>query len=232
MDSVLRREIKYILKGEEREKYINIFDSVLKRDSFSNNGSYKVRSLYFDTPYNKDFYEKINEQELRKKVRIRIYSPNDKFAKLELKQKQDVFQKKRSLKITKEDVIKLINGEYHILLKYDEEFAKEMYVIMAEGCYRPKTVIEYDRLAFMAKENHIRITFDYNISSTEINFNIFDEKLALYPIMDKYYTVLEVKYDKFMLGYIADIIKGIDKRPITSSKYCMGRNVTIPLMYV
>ena len=80
MDSVLRREIKYILKGEEREKYINIFDSVLKRDSFSNNGSYKVRSLYFDTPYNKDFYEKINEQELRKKVRIRIYSPNDKFA--------------------------------------------------------------------------------------------------------------------------------------------------------
>lgn len=232
MDVVLRREMKYILKGEERENYINVFDGVLKRDSFSKNSSYKVRSLYFDTPYDKDFYEKINEQEVRKKVRIRIYSPHDKFAKLELKQKQDVFQKKRSLKITREDALKLMDGQYSVLLGYTEEFAKEMYTIMSEGCYKPKTVIEYDRLAFMAKENHIRITFDYNICSSELYFNIFDENLVLYPVMDKYYTILEVKYDKFMLGYIADIIKGIDKRPITSSKYCMGRNVTIPLLYV
>lgn len=34
MDVVLRREMKYILKGEERENYINVFDGVLKEILF------------------------------------------------------------------------------------------------------------------------------------------------------------------------------------------------------
>lgn len=229
MDTVLRREIKYVLKGEEREKYINLFDKMLTRDPFSMKGAYNVRSLYFDSVNDYDFFEKINEQELRKKIRIRIYSPYDKFAKLELKQKQDVYQKKGSLKISKEDAQSLIRGEYHILLKYKEDFAKEMYIRMSEGCYKPKTIIEYQRLAFMAKENHIRITFDSEISSTESNYDIFSDKLSMLPALDSEYTILEVKYDKFMLEYIDYILGSVDKRPITASKYCMGRGITLPL---
>lgn len=39
---------------------------------------------------------------------------------------------------------------------------------MHSRCYRPKTIVEYDRKAFIAKENEIRITFDSRIVSVEL----------------------------------------------------------------
>lgn len=228
MDTVLRREIKYQMQTDEIAKCVQLFDKVLRRDTFSQNGAYRVRSLYFDTVHDDDFFSKINEQELRKKIRIRIYAPTDQFAKLELKQKQDVFQRKRSLKITRQDALALIQGQYHVLLKYGEDFAKEMYVRMSEGCYLPKTIIEYQRMAYMAKENNIRITMDMHIQSTEASTDLFREQLLTYPCTDAGVSVLEVKYDKFMLTYIDELLRQVNKRPVTASKYCMGRYFSYP----
>ncbi|MGN0414737.1 MAG: VTC domain-containing protein [Agathobacter sp.] len=69
---------------------------MLLTDSFSQKGSYMVRSLYFDTPEDRDYFQKINEQNVRRKIRLRIYSPTDQRAKLEMKQKENIFQRKRS----------------------------------------------------------------------------------------------------------------------------------------
>jgi len=93
MIQVLRREEKYPISYREARMYSNTFASIMMTDKFSKEGSYSVRSLYFDTPDDKDFFEKMTEQNLRRKVRLRIYNPSDKTAKLELKQKENVFQK-------------------------------------------------------------------------------------------------------------------------------------------
>ena len=160
---------------------------------------------------------------------MRIYSPKDKTAKLELKQKQNVYQKKRSMTISREDAMELINGNVSVLLKYGNDFADEMYSIMSMNCYRPKTIVEYQRSAFMAKENNIRITFDSNIQATESSFDLFDENLLLYNVLDLNSTIIEVKYDKFMLGYISEIISCINRRSVSSSKYCLARSIGYPL---
>ena len=47
--------------------------------------------------------------------------------------------------------------------------------------------------------------------------------------MDADKVIFEVKYDRFMLGYITDIISTIDRRSITSSKYCLARSIGYPL---
>ena len=52
---VLRREEKYLLKINEALSYENTFEKILMTDPNSNNGSYMVRSLYFDTIDDKDF---------------------------------------------------------------------------------------------------------------------------------------------------------------------------------
>ena len=70
--------------------YANMFSAILATDKFSKNGSYSVRSLYFDTADDRDFFDKINEQNQRRKVRLRIYAPQDQVAKLELKQKENI----------------------------------------------------------------------------------------------------------------------------------------------
>jgi hypothetical protein len=225
MVEVLRREEKYPLSLIDMSRYKAQFSAILTTDKFSQNGSYMVRSLYFDTPDDRDFFDKLKEQNLRRKIRLRIYSPYDTKAKLELKQKENIFQKKRSLTISREDAVELINSNYSVLLKYDDDFAREIYSIMCMYAYKPKSIVEYQRYALMAKENNIRLTFDSEIRATESSFDLFSENLPLNPVFPKDKVVFEVKYDKFLLGYISNIVSTINVKNITSSKYCLSRTI-------
>lgn len=231
MLTVLRREEKYALALQEALCYAQRFSQLLAPDRFSEKGSYAVRSLYFDTVDDKDFFDKLTEQNIRRKIRLRIYHPDDTTAKLELKQKENVYQKKRSLSISREDALTLIDGNYSVLHRYNDPFADEMFCIMTGECYLPKSIVEYDRRAFMAKENNIRITFDSRIRATESSFDLFSPALPLYPVTDYSKTILELKYDRFMPGYISDIVSNIDRRSFSSSKYCFSRTVGYPLSF-
>lgn len=84
----------------------------------------------------------------RRKIRLRIYSPNDNFAMLEIKQKQGENQLKRSIKLKKKDALELIKGKYDCLLKYKEPFAYECYSYMVSEGYFPVSVVQYNRKAF------------------------------------------------------------------------------------
>lgn len=185
---------------------------------------YIIRSLYFDTPFDEDAQAKEDGLELRRKIRLRIYDPNQDFAMLELKQKQGALQKKRSLRISRNDALELIQGNYGVLLNYPESFAVECYTIMMTRCYRPKVMIEYHRLAFIAKENRIRITLDTKIQASESCFDLFEPTLALVPVMDHFNGVLEVKYNGFLLSYIKDCLQLANRSEISISKYMLARN--------
>lgn len=167
MRVVLREEKKYLITLENFIKANNYFSKVLHQDEHNGNGGYIIRSLYFDTPNNDDFYNKIDGLETRRKIRIRIYDTNSDFAYLEMKQKQGNYQQKKSLKITREDAQELIKKNYDVLLKYEESFALEIYTIMKTKNYIPKTISQYRRTAYIVSENSIRITFDREIKATE-----------------------------------------------------------------
>ena len=161
--------------------------------------------------------------ELRRKIRLRIYDPAADFAMLEMKQKQGPYQLKRSLRITREDAERLIKCDYTPLLHYSEDFAAECYALMQSELYRPKTIVEYNRLAFIAKENKIRITFDNNIVATETDFDLFSPTLNMNPVFDKFFVVLEVKFNGFLLDYIRDLLSNVDKSELSVSKYMLAR---------
>lgn len=229
MIQVLRREEKYPLNLEDAIQYGHKFSEILMPDGFSKNGSYMVRSLYFDTLEDKDFFDKMTEQNNRRKIRLRIYNPKDTHAKLEMKQKENIYQRKRSLLVTREDALEMIKGNYLVLLKYPEEFAGELYAVMTTELYRPKSIVEYQRRAFMAKENNIRLTFDSQIRATESSFDLFSSNLPMNPVFPQDRAIFEVKYDKFILGYISEIISKVDSRRIASSKYCLSRSIAYQL---
>lgn len=232
MNTVLRQEKKFLIGFEDSHKLSNYLEKMLIKDKHNEIDGYIVRSLYFDTIHEKDFSEKEDGVELRRKIRLRIYDPKDKFAFLEIKQKQGNNQLKRTLKVTKEDAQELIKGNYSVLLKYEEKFAQECYVIMNTQMYRPKSVVQYNRKAFIAKENSIRITFDSNIIATETCFDIFSENLNMYPVFSKYNTVLEVKYNGFLLSYIKDMLETVQKSELSVSKYCLARKATLNYIFI
>jgi len=226
LQAIKRREIKYLLNTLEFTKKKNEFEKILTKDPHNQENGYLVRSLYFDTLEDRDFHEKEAGVELRRKIRLRVYDPNDKYAYLEMKQKQGAYQWKRTLKILKEDAMELTNGQYGSLLKYEEPFAKEMYAYMNAYGYLPKVIVEYQRHAYLAKENNIRLTFDSHLISTECSHNIFDPNLQMSPTIDPDLVVLEVKYNGFLTSYIKTLIDNISCTSTSVSKYYMSRNIT------
>lgn len=227
MNEVFRQEKKYLMTVVDLEKLSRLLSQVMIVDEHNGAQGYRIRSLYFDTLEDGDYNDKIDGLELRRKIRLRIYDPEGDFAMLEMKQKEGAYQKKRSLRLSRQDAEELTRGRYDSLLHYRDPFAAECYGLMHYRCYRPKTVVEYDRRAYIAKENRIRITLDQHIRATETNAELFDPNLNLYPVLDLFQGVLEVKYNGFLLSYIKKLINTADRSELSASKYCMARSATL-----
>lgn len=211
MDKITAEKTKHLLK--------------LSMSPDTNNGidGYEVRSLYFDSIYDDDFFDKKEGLENRKKIRLRTYGHSSEIIKLEVKEKRGESQLKRSLIINKEEAEKMIRGDYRFLLLKDSDLSKNIYLEMTQKLYRPKTLIEYKREAYIMKSNDVRITFDTKLTSSEANFDIFSEEIPMNQIY--FETIMEVKYRDFLFEYIKKIIRGIDKKEVSVSKYVLGRSL-------
>ena len=223
--SVYRSENKYILPNDKLSNLRFKLDRVLSRDDYSKEHSYIVRSLYFDSINNIDFNTKLSGTEIRKKIRIRTYDPSSNKCKLEMKQKNGDLQHKISIWITKDDANELIHKNYSVLTKYMEENedAKLFYTTMTLGCYAPVVLIEYDRIAYVYNLYNTRITFDMNVRTSESNFDLFDEHPIYTPVFND--TVLEIKYDGKLMGFLQEIFRPYNLNRISVSKYAYGRKV-------
>ncbi len=228
---VNRKEKKFLLDMAAARRLETQLSAVMRADSHNGAFGYPVRSLYFDTPHDRDFTEKLFGLDPRRKVRLRVYSPQADFALLELKQKQGEVQRKRSLTVNRQEAECLVAGEYGFLLRRPEPFAAELHGLMSINGYRPKAVVEYDRTAFIAQENKIRITFDRNVRATEVNCDLFSSTLALMPVFDPFNVILEVKFDGFLLAYIRTLLNGADKSELSVSKYCLARSTTMDYQF-
>lgn len=186
MNEVLRQEKKYAIDIAQGAVLRRKIERVMLADKHNGTQGYMIRSMYFDTPDDSDYHDKVNGLELRRKIRIRIYDPAQGFAMLEMKQKSGPYQRKRSLRLTREDAISLAHGDYSPLLHYTEPFASECYSLMMCRCYRPKTIVEYDRSAYIARENHIRVTFDSRIRASESDMDLFAVRPAFNPVMNPF----------------------------------------------
>lgn len=221
---VLRIEQKYDLNLTEMYSVMANVNQILTGDSHNFGGGYMVRSLYFDTVNDDDFYDKLDGLEIRRKIRLRIYDPQSESAKLELKEKTGQNQRKRSLTVTKEEAKRLIRGDYDVLLDRADEFADELYCRMKQYCYIPKCIVQYYRTAYAESVNDTRVTFDRDLRATVADFDIFDPELKLYPVGLMLGCTMEVKFNNFLLSYVKDAVSAADRTPLSASKYGMARN--------
>ena len=67
-------------------KFSHKLSHILQVDKHSKYEGYEIRSLYFDSIDDRDFQEKEDGIEIRRKIRLRNYGSNSTFAKLEMKQ--------------------------------------------------------------------------------------------------------------------------------------------------
>lgn len=223
LNQVLREEKKFLIHVEDFLRLSHRLGAVMLQDPHNGTHGYVIRSLYYDTIGDRDYYEKDAGVEERRKIRLRIYDPENDFAMLEMKQKQGAQQRKRSLRVSRADALLLARGDYTPLLHYAEPFAAECFGLLHCRCYRPVTIVEYHRKAFIARENKIRITFDNQIAATESCFDLFSPRLNMNPVLDRFDVVLEVKFNGFLLGYLRALLGDVDKSELSVSKYVLAR---------
>jgi len=220
---MLRVEKKYLQSYVEANKLSTVIRQVLPGDLHSGVDGYNVRSLYFDTTNCDDYFDKENGLENRRKIRLRIYPPNFDNIKLEMKEKNGVSQRKRTLSLTRVDAEMLIRCDYSVLLRQNSDFAIELYLLMTREIYRPQCLIEYKRQAFFVAQNDTRVTFDQRIRASEGIYDLFVHDPSIYPILPEGQVIVEVKYNHFLVSYVKDALKTLNTMETSASKYCIAR---------
>lgn len=217
-----RHEHKYRINKIEM---YNIRDKLMELMPVDRNiDGYMVRSLYFDSINNIDYYDKLGGLYNRKKIRLRIYENNPSYAKLEIKKKSDNHQLKESVVVSRDVANSLIKGDYQVLLNLNSDVALEIYDIMMSNCYRPKCIIEYERIAFMSNTT-TRVTLDYNIRRSNDIDSFLNGDINYLGLTNYNEAVLEVKFDRFLEPYIGKVLNNFVTNNESVSKYVMGRNV-------
>lgn len=207
MLSVSRKEVKFLVSSTDRVYLLNSLSQILVPDKYGDYNGYKTRSIYFDSIDNEDFREKQIKTEKRKRIRVRIYNEEDKFAKFEVKRKHFERELKESITITKEDAIRLINREYSVLLNYkDNPLYEYAFNLMKSKSYRPVSMVEYDRRAFTHEFFNTRVTLDNNLRFTNFNYDLFNKNINFQKGLPGDKSILEVKYDRFLFQQLQEVL--------------------------
>lgn len=218
-----RHELKYFINQSHYLTLRSRLKHVLSQDKFADaTGSYHIRSLYFDSFEDKALHEKVIGINKRSKFRIRFYNDNHDFIKLEKKMKNNGMTAKLSTKITKKQVLKILDGDIEWLKTSGNHLFEDLYVQMTTCRLKPKTIVDYTREAYVYKPGNVRITIDRNIKSGIACCDLFTKEHTT-SVLQKDQIVLEVKYDRFLPSIVQMILEDQNRQTHAISKYVLCR---------
>lgn len=221
-----RHELKFKISNSAAEVLKQKLSLILKKDknAYYSDGSYLIKSLYFDDLDSTSYYEKMDGVLYRKKYRIRIYNNNDEFIRLEKKMKHNTYTAKEQILISKDIYSKILNGKLDEIDSSTgllEEFitnSKTKHLV-------PSVIVLYHRIAFTYPISEVRITFDSHIQSGLYNYDLFDKEVPMYDVSEPGKQVLEVKFNEVLPLHIANILNDIPSCKEAVSKFAICRSI-------
>ena len=221
-----RHELKFKMSDAAAEVLKQKLSLILKKDknAFYEDGSYLIKSLYFDDRESTSYYEKLDGVLYRKKYRIRTYNDDEKFIRLEKKMKHNNMTAKEQMLISKDIYSKILNGKINeidnpqgLLLEFLNEYKNKGLV--------PSIIVGYHRIAFTYPISDVRITFDSHIQSGLYNYDLFNKNASNYTIIEYGKQVLEVKFNEVLPLHIANILNDIPTCREAVSKFAICRSI-------
>lgn len=221
-----RHELKFKISNAAAEVLKQKLSLILDKDknAYYKDGSYLIKSLYFDDRDSSSYYEKMDGVLYRKKYRIRMYNDDDKFIRLEKKMKHNNFTAKEQILISKDIYSKILNGKIDeidspkgLLLEFINDYKTKGLI--------PSIIVEYHRMAFTYPISDVRITFDSNIQSGLYNYDLFDEEYPRFDVIEEGKQVLEVKFNEVLPLHIANILNDIPSCREAVSKFAICRSI-------
>ena len=222
MENGLRHEYKYLISRADAELLKLRLPHIMERDpNAGENGQYTIRSLYFDDVDAAAYYEKVDGLDNRAKYRIRFYNYDGSNIKLEKKEKLGNLTRKTAQTITKNDARALEYAISEGCPDTPEGLTEELRLAVLGRGLRPKVLVDYDRTPFLCHAGNTRITIDENLRTRPYIAHLFASPRAMTPVLQPDEVILEVKFDDFLPGYLADALADIPKINMAISKFAM-----------
>lgn len=184
-------------------------------------GTYFIKSLYFDNYMDKALREKIDGVNMREKFRIRYYGTDTTFINIEKKSKINGLCSKVSCPVTAEDCRKIIDGDIDFMRESQYELMRELYAKMKYQLLRPKCIVSYKRESFVYPPGNVRVTIDTDISGSNNVKEFLNPDLQFLKTYSG--SILEVKWDEYLPGIIRDCVQVKSRRSAAFSKYAAVR---------
>lgn len=220
-----RHELKYQIPYADYLAMRKGLGLIMKTDPHTReDGTYRIRSIYFDNSDDKALREKVDGIAKREKFRIRYYNDDFSFITLEKKMKIDDLCLKYDATLTEEECRKILSGNLEWMKAHESNLVKELYAKMQYQRLKPRVLVSYLREPYVYKAGNVRVTFD-----SKIRTSLFCQEFLIKQARDIIATdkpedmILEVKYDAFLPEIIQDLVQVPDIRQQAFSKYGVCR---------
>ena len=161
-----RVEQKYIIT-EDKMAYLKFkLENVMNYDKHVEEGTYRIRSLYFDDMYNSFLEDNESGNDFREKYRIRTYNNDTGKIHLEIKAKERGCTSKVKEELTVQECLDYMFGKIPELKASDGFVKKKLFALQLMRKMHPVQIVEYDRIPFVEEKGNVRVTFDKNIVGT------------------------------------------------------------------
>jgi SPX domain protein involved in polyphosphate accumulation len=224
-----RFEFKYVVDERQAEALIRDLEPYTTPDPHSpTERGYPVYSLYWDSPDLVFFWEKIDGQKFRRKLRFRLYEGSDD-AFVEIKQRIDQTVQKRRTLLSRADAAALF-GRGAIDAEREHAVADpvlhEALILCRRHLLEPKLAVSYRRRAFFARYEHdLRITFDtrlqYDARALDVRER-FETGKYLLPA-DR--AVLEIKFNGNVPLWLSKLVGKHELMSRRFSKYARAADL-------
>lgn len=217
----LRYEYKYQISLRTADLLQLTLPALLSTDPHAGpGGQYRIRSLYFDDPAGSACLDKLAGISLRTKYRIRFYNLDPSHTVLEAKRKRDRLSRKDAAPITREEALLLCRGKTLPPERLSNPLIGEFTALQRSRGLAPAVIVDYLRTPFVYPLSNVRITIDREVRSLPFR----EDRLFLpdtgVPVLDPGLAILEVKYDRFLPGFLSSLLSSIPKVLCANSKYC------------
>ncbi len=193
------------------------------------NFSYAVHSLYLDSDELKTYWDTINGDKNRFKLRIRYYDSNPGSPVFfEIKRRLDHCILKQRGGVKKEMVPWLLAGHHpeqaHLLSKSPKQMValQRFCQLMQQIHAQPKVHIAYQREAYVSEDDSFRLTMDRHIRSEANLDGIIETHMNQEAPVYKNLVILELKFTNRFPNWYRDLVELFNLMQCGAAKYVEG----------
>lgn len=220
-----RFELKYLLHVRQARELLDSLGAHVTTDANAGrDGFYKIASVYYDSADLSAYWEKLDGEKYRRKVRVRTYGEQPGEGFLEVKQRLNLTVQKRRCRMDlgrlEEAMRRAVKGRYTPGL--DPVF-DEVFVMIRRDALRPRLLVSYNRTAFFDRyKKDLRITLDRNIRCRSLDLDLTRKRTRGRYSVPPEMMILEVKFNEAVPRWLCTCLNRLDLQVIRISKYCEG----------